>query len=86
VIWSNGEIARRLIALGVVVSIAASTVGRWLASEKIKPWRYHSWQHILDPQAFLECAAPVLRLCARAKERKKLDKRQERASRLTCWP
>ena len=66
--WSNAELARRLIALGAVVSIAASTVGRWLAAEKIKPWRYHSWQHILDPQAFLERAAPVLWLYARAKE------------------
>jgi hypothetical protein len=66
--WSNSEIARRLIALGMVVSIAASTVGRWLAAEKIRPWRYHSWQHILDPQAFLERAAPVLRLYAQAKE------------------
>jgi hypothetical protein len=66
--WSNSEIARRLIALGVVVSIAASTVGRWLASEKIRPWRYHSWQHILDPQAFLERARPVLGLYAKAKE------------------
>lgn len=66
--WSNAEIARRLIALGMVVGIAASTVGRWLASEKIKPWRYHSWQHILDPEAFLERARPVLELYERAKE------------------
>lgn len=66
--WSNAEIGRRLIALGVVVSIAASTVGRWLAAEKLRPWRYHSWQHILEPQAFLERARPVLRLYARAKE------------------
>jgi transposase len=66
--WSNAEIAGRLIALGMVVSVAASTVGRWLASEKIRPWRYHSWQHILDPQAFLERACPVLRLYERAKE------------------
>jgi transposase len=65
--WSNSEIARRLAALGVVVSIAASTVGRWLASEKIRPWRYHSWQHILDPQAFLERARPILRLYGQAK-------------------
>ena len=65
--WSNAEIARRLVALGMVVSIAASTVGRWLASEKIRPWRYRSWQHILDPQAFLERARPVLRLYGRAK-------------------
>jgi transposase len=66
--WSNAEIARRLIALGMVVSIAASTVGRWLQSEKIRPWRYHTWQHILDPQAFLERARPVLRLYEQAKE------------------
>jgi transposase len=65
--WSNAEIARRLITLGVVVSMAASTVGRWLASEKIRPWRYHSWQHILDREAFLERACPVLRLYERAK-------------------
>jgi transposase len=65
--WSNTEIARRLLALGMVVSIAGSTVGRWLASEKIRPWRYHSWQHILDPQAFLERARPVLRLYEQAK-------------------
>ena len=66
--WSNAEIAQRLIALGVVVSIAVSTVGRWLKAEKLKPWRYHSWQHILDPQAFLERGRPVLRLYERAKE------------------
>ena len=66
--WSNAEIARRLIALGMVVSIAVSTVGRWLASEKIRPWRYHSWQHILDPEAFLERARPVLKLYEEAKE------------------
>jgi len=51
----------------MVVSIATSTVGRWLASEKISPWRYHSWQHILDPQAFLERARPILRLYEKAK-------------------
>jgi hypothetical protein len=52
----------------MVLSIAASTVGRWLASDKLRPWRYHSWQQILDPQVFLERAAPVLRLYERAKE------------------
>ena len=66
--WSNAEIARRLVALGAVVRIAASTVGRWLVAEKIRPWRYHSWQHILDPQAFLERARPVLRLYEQAQE------------------
>ena len=56
------------MALGMVASMAASTVGRWLALEKIRPWRYHSWQHILDPRAFLERAYPVLRLYEGAKE------------------
>jgi hypothetical protein len=66
--WSNAEIARRMIALRKVASIASSTVGRWLASERLRPWRFHSWQHILDPQAFLKRASPVLRLYQRAKE------------------
>lgn len=66
--WSNAEIARRLVALGLVVQIAASTVGRWLSAEKLKPWHYHTWQHILDPQAFLEGARPVLWLYAQARE------------------
>ena len=66
--WSNAEIARRLVALGLVVQIAASTVGRWLAAERIRPWCYHTWQHILDPQAFLERARPVLQLYEQARE------------------
>jgi transposase len=59
--WSYAEIARRLVTLGVVVSIATSTIGRWLQAERIKPWRYHLWQHVRDPR-FLELAKPVLRL------------------------
>jgi len=35
--WSCAEIARRLVVLGVVVKIATSTVGRWLAAEKLRP-------------------------------------------------
>ena len=66
--WSNAEIAQRLVALGLALQIAASTVGRWLAAEKIKPWRYHSWQHILDPQAFLQGARPILHLYEQARE------------------
>lgn len=66
--WSHAEIARRLMALGWVVQVAASTVGRWLAAEKLRPWCYHTWQHILDPQAFLERARPVLRLYEKALE------------------
>jgi transposase len=66
--WSLAEIAHHLVTLQRVTGIAASTIGRWFASEKLKPWRYHSWQHILDPQAFLQRARPVLALYAQAKD------------------
>lgn len=66
--WSLAEIAARLVTLGVVSGIALSSLSRWFASEKLKPWRYHNWQHILDPQAFLERARPVLQLYEKAKE------------------
>lgn len=42
-------------------AISASTIRRWLREEKIKPWRYHSWQKSTDPQ-FVEKAGPVLDL------------------------
>lgn len=50
------------------MGIAASTICRWFAAEKLKPWRYHNWQHILNPQKFLERARPVLQLYEQAKE------------------
>src|SRR5574341_2613428 len=53
--------AQLLVALGVVVSVATSTIGRWLRAERVKPWRDHLWQHVRDPR-FLELAKPVLRL------------------------
>ncbi|MGH7966414.1 MAG: transposase [Candidatus Binatia bacterium] len=37
----------------------------WWRADKIKPWRYHSWQHSTDPQ-FVEKATPVLDLYAQA--------------------
>jgi len=43
-------------------AISASPIGRWLAAEQIRPWRYHSWQHIQKPEEFLERARPVLHL------------------------
>jgi transposase len=64
--WSLAEIATRLVVLGLVSGIATSTLSRWFAADKLKPWRYHNWQHILDPQAFLERARPVLRLYEQA--------------------
>ncbi len=47
---------------------SASTVGRWLKAERLRPWHYHSWQHIHDPVRFVERARPVLQVyaCARS--------------------
>jgi transposase/transposase-like protein len=64
--WSCSDIATHLVTLGIVVSIATSTVWRWLKSERIKPWRFHAWMHRIDDN-FVEKATPVLRLYAQAK-------------------
>jgi len=42
--------------------ISPRTIGRWLTAEQIRPWRFHSWQHIQEPETFLQRARPVLRL------------------------
>ena len=64
--WSYAEIASRLVALHLVVSIATSTVGRWLAAEKLKPWRYRAWQKMGDPNLFLDRARPIVWLDGQA--------------------
>lgn len=58
--WSRGELARRVAQDPILPPISTSTVGRWLKAERLRPWRYHSWQHIHDPAAFLLRARPVL--------------------------
>jgi transposase len=63
--WSGEKLAQVAVEQGRVSSIAPSTIRRWLREDKIKPWRYHSWQHSTDPQ-FVEKATPVLDLYAQA--------------------
>lgn len=41
--WDCVELARQLVADGVVQSISAETVRRILANHKLKPWRHHLW-------------------------------------------
>lgn len=65
--WSCAEIARELVRLGQVGAIAVSTVWRMLRADHLKPWRYHSWHHIADPQVFLSKARPILRLYERVR-------------------
>jgi transposase len=58
-------VAVALVSLGLVAQIATSTVWRWLKTERLKPWRYHLWQHVRDP-LFLERAKAVLPLYEQA--------------------
>jgi len=58
--WSHRAIARQVAATVKGPSPSSRTVGRWLKAERLRPWRYHQWQHIHDPEQFLQRARPVL--------------------------
>jgi transposase len=64
--WSRAELARHLATVPGLPTISASTLGRWLLAEQIRPWRFHSWQHIQDQEMFLQRARPVLQLYEQA--------------------
>jgi hypothetical protein len=59
--WSGEKLAQVAIEQQLVRSISPGTIRTWLRQDKIKPWRYHSWQHSTDPQ-FVAKATPVLDL------------------------
>lgn len=59
--WSYTELASEAVSRGVVTTISASTVGRWLRADAIRPWRHRSWIFPRDPQ-FAVKAARVLDL------------------------
>jgi len=61
--WSCPELARELAAR-CQVTASASTIGRWLAGDALKPWQHRSWISVRDPQ-FAARAAVVLDLYAR---------------------
>jgi len=63
--WSGEKLAQVAREQQIVESLAPGTIRTWLRHNKIKPWRYHSWQHSTDPQ-FVEKALPVLDLYAQA--------------------
>src|SRR6266567_1532708 len=65
--WSRAELARRVAYDPTLPHISASTVGRWLKAERLRPWRYHAWQHIHDPASFLQRARPVLHVYGQAR-------------------
>jgi transposase len=63
--WSGEKLAGVAIEQQIVERIAPSTIRTWLRQDKIKPWRYHSWQHAPDAQ-FVDKAVPVLDLYEQA--------------------
>ena len=62
--WSCPDLATEAIQRGVVESVSASTVRRWLAADALKPWQHRSWISPRDPH-FAVKAARVLDLYAR---------------------
>jgi hypothetical protein len=61
-LWDCAELARRLVAEGVVAKISADTVWRVLAHNQLKPWRQHAW---LSPRVPRDAAfaATVREIC-----------------------
>jgi transposase len=68
--WSRTSIAREIRTILKQMgrrAPSARTVGRWLKAERLRPWRYHSWQHLHDLESFLVRARPVLEAYPQAK-------------------
>jgi transposase len=62
--WSCPDLATEAARRGVVESVSASTVRRWLAADALKPWQHRSWIFPRDPD-FEFKAGRVLDLYAR---------------------
>jgi transposase len=60
--WSCPDLARELAAR-CQIAASASTIGRWLAADALKPWQHRSWISVRDPE-FAAKAAAVLDLYA----------------------
>ena len=59
--WSSAELAREAVKRGIVATIAAITIWRWLREDAIRPWNYRSWIFPRDPK-FAEKAGRILDL------------------------
>src|SRR5208282_4392064 len=46
---ANDEIARHAVTSGLVASISATTVWRWLHQDAIRPWQHRCWIFPRDP-------------------------------------
>lgn len=71
--WSSPDIARQVVASGLVATISGSTIWRWLHQDAIRPWYHRSWIFPRDP-AFALKASRILDLYARCWNDKPLKK------------
>lgn len=62
--WTCPDLAAEATRRGVVTSVSASTVRRWLAADALKPWQHRSWIFPRDPDFAIK-ATRVLDLYAR---------------------
>ena len=69
--FSRSEL-HRFVVEQAVSDASASTIGRWLADDAIRPWQHRSWIFPRDPD-FLEKSGPVLDLYAGRCEGKLLE-------------
>ena len=65
--WDCAELARRLIADGLVADISAATIRRILAAHQLKPRRHHLWLYPKHPRdaAFYATVSDVIDLYTR---------------------
>jgi hypothetical protein len=65
--WDCTELARQLIATGIVEDISAATVRRILAAHQLKPWRQHVWLYPKPPRdaAFYATVSELIELYTR---------------------
>jgi transposase len=61
--WSRSELAAEVTGRGIAETMSASTVGRILAQDPIKPWQHRSWIFMRDPD-FAAKATRALELYA----------------------
>lgn len=65
--WDCAELALEMVAVGLVVSISASSIRRILAHHKLKPWRHHLWLSTKVPRdaAFITSVEALVKLYTR---------------------
>ena len=92
--WTCPELAYEAALRGIVESVSASTIRRWLADDALKPWQYRSWISIRDPN-FRANATRVLDLYQRVWDGKPLgpdeyvvssDEKPSIQARCRCHP